>query len=64
MAGPLLPGDIPASKIDQGLVRLFDTRDVAGRLKKIKKPACRVNGDIPRKITNKTAVALAERSPY
>ena len=50
---------IPQSDTGPGLVRLLDAKQVSARLKKFKKPASRVNGDIPRGVVTQAAEALA-----
>ena len=60
LASPLQGNEIPRSKNGDGLVRLVEEKQVAARLKKIKKPNSRVNGDLPRVIVNQAALAPAK----
>ena len=50
--------DIP-KVAEEGYVRHLDPREVARRLKKMKKPASRVDGDLPREIVSRAAEALS-----
>ena len=59
LADRLELGQIPRSRNGDGLVRLLEEKQVAGRLKKFKKPQSRVDGDLPRAIVNQSAEALA-----
>ena len=54
MSEPLIT--IPVSETGQGLVRLLNAPQVATRLKKIKKPFSRVDGDIPKGVVTAAAV--------
>ena len=43
----------------QGYVRLLEIKQVAGRLKRFKKPNSRVEGDLPKQVVGQAASALA-----
>ena len=45
LGSPLVLGEIPRSDNGPGFVRLLENSEVAGRLKKFKKPNSRVEGD-------------------
>ena len=49
----------PQSNSGPGLVRLLDAKQVLARLKKFKKPASRVDGDIPQGVVTRAVEALA-----
>ena len=57
--GPLLEGDIPRSKKQENLTRLVTKEQVAARLKKMKIPQSRVEGDIPRHLIKPLVKKLA-----
>ena len=52
-------GQIPQSCTGQGYVKLLEEQQVAKRLKKVRNPNSRVEGDLPRNIVNQAAEALA-----
>ena len=55
----LEPGAVPGSSTGEGFVRLHEAKQVAGRLKRFKKPNSRVDGDLPKGIVNSANEALA-----
>ena len=56
---PLKTHEIPVSNAGDGLVRLVTEDQIANRLKKIKKPNSRVNGDIPKRLVQSHYKELA-----